>query len=147
MQCLAKSLSKSDGKDEAMFASLSGKGKKECKPHGVCWNCGEKGHFKDKCPKPLKDMKQTHPRRAALPMQLLRMIQKVRQPFLLKVTRNLMMIFLSFALSPTPTLKVLILNLKGIARVTGFLKLVMVTKAVAGKPRSYLRLTVVSATC
>ena len=25
---------------------------KERKPHGVCWNCGEKGHFKNKCPKP-----------------------------------------------------------------------------------------------
>lgn len=24
------------------------------KPHGKCWNCGEKGHFKDRCPKPPK---------------------------------------------------------------------------------------------
>jgi len=21
---------------------------------GICWNCGEKGHFKNKCPKPVK---------------------------------------------------------------------------------------------
>ena len=23
-------------------------------PRGTCWNCGDKGHFKDKCPKPQK---------------------------------------------------------------------------------------------
>jgi hypothetical protein len=47
--------SKGDDKDEAMFIVSSGKGKRfERKPRGVCWNCGEKGHFKDKCPKPVK---------------------------------------------------------------------------------------------
>jgi len=35
----------------------SGKGRFERKPRGVCWNCGEKGHFKDKCPKPITDKK------------------------------------------------------------------------------------------
>jgi hypothetical protein len=57
LQHSAKSSSKSDDKDEVMFSSSSGKGKKERKPRGVCWNCGEKGHFKDKCPKPMKDTK------------------------------------------------------------------------------------------
>jgi hypothetical protein len=60
---LAKLSSKSDDKDEAMFASSSGKGKKEHKPRGVCWNCGEKGHFKDKCPKPAKDTKHHSPKK------------------------------------------------------------------------------------
>ena len=41
---------KDNDKDEAM-ATSSGKGKPKY-PHGVCWNCGEKGHYKDKCPKP-----------------------------------------------------------------------------------------------
>jgi len=31
-----------------------GKAKKECLPHRLCWNCGEKGHYKDKCPNPKK---------------------------------------------------------------------------------------------
>jgi len=31
------------------------KGRFERKPRGVCWNCGDKGHFKDKCPKPPAD--------------------------------------------------------------------------------------------
>lgn len=46
-----------DPKDEAMAVGSSrGKGrfKGDRKPRGACWNCGEKGHFKDKCPKPLK---------------------------------------------------------------------------------------------
>jgi hypothetical protein len=30
----------------------------------VCWNCGEKGHFKDKCPKPVKDTKKDSPKRS-----------------------------------------------------------------------------------
>ena len=47
-----------------MFASSSGKGKKERKPRGVCWNCGEKGHFKDKCPKPMKDTKHDSPKKS-----------------------------------------------------------------------------------
>jgi hypothetical protein len=41
----------------------SGKGKKEHKARGVCWNCGEKGHFKDKCPKPVKDTKNDSPKK------------------------------------------------------------------------------------
>lgn len=50
--------SKSDNpKDEAMAVGLS-KGKRRfksnCKPQGACWNSGEKGHFRDKYPKPLK---------------------------------------------------------------------------------------------
>ena len=33
---------------------IPGKSKgKEHKPHGICWNCGDKGHYKDKCPKPV----------------------------------------------------------------------------------------------
>jgi hypothetical protein len=47
--------SKGDDKDKAMSMSSNGKGKCfEHKQRGVCWNCGEKGHFKDKCPKPAK---------------------------------------------------------------------------------------------
>jgi len=30
-------------------------GKDDRKPRGVCWNCGEKGHYKDKCPKAVKN--------------------------------------------------------------------------------------------
>jgi len=33
------------------------KGRFERKPRGVCWNCGDKGYFKDKCPKPVTDKK------------------------------------------------------------------------------------------
>jgi hypothetical protein len=40
---------KDDNKNEAM-ATSSGKGKPKYS-QGVCWNCGEKGHYKDKCPK------------------------------------------------------------------------------------------------
>jgi len=47
--------------DEALSVMSSGKsngkGRFERKPHGVCWNCGEKGHFKDKCLKPATDKK------------------------------------------------------------------------------------------
>jgi hypothetical protein len=46
-----------------MSASSSGKVKDQCKPHGVWWNCGEKGHFKDKCPKPSKDAKNDSPKK------------------------------------------------------------------------------------
>ena len=42
--------------DEAM-AVAPGKGKGGWKPRGSCWNCGEKGHYKDKCPKPQKPSK------------------------------------------------------------------------------------------
>ncbi|KIJ89476.1 hypothetical protein K443DRAFT_117933, partial [Laccaria amethystina LaAM-08-1] len=41
-----------------MFASSSRGGKAGGRnhkfPRGTCWNCGDKGHFKDKCPKPQK---------------------------------------------------------------------------------------------
>ena len=57
---------KDDG-DEAMVASSSS-GKGKGKPRylrGVCWNCGKKGHYKDKCPelaaetaKPTKETKK-----------------------------------------------------------------------------------------
>ena len=48
-----------------MTASLSKGGKagghNHRFPRGTCWNCGDKGHFKDKCPKPQKqkDGKET----------------------------------------------------------------------------------------
>jgi hypothetical protein len=46
---------KGEDKDEAMFVSPNGKGKKiDRKPRGTCWNCGDKGHYKNKCPKPVK---------------------------------------------------------------------------------------------
>ena len=47
-----------DDRDEAMTASSSKGGKAGGRnhrfPRGTCWNCGDKGHFKDKCPKPQK---------------------------------------------------------------------------------------------
>src|SRR5271169_1863836 len=50
--------SKDDDKDEAMAvnpsSSKSKGGKGARKPRGECWNCGDKDHFKDKCPKPPK---------------------------------------------------------------------------------------------
>ena len=52
---------KDQDRDEALSVmssgKSSGKGRFERKPRGVCWNCGEKGHFKDKCPKPITDKK------------------------------------------------------------------------------------------
>ena len=45
---------KEDDKDEALAVGSSMKGKGRKFPHGVCWNCGKKGHYKDKCPKPAK---------------------------------------------------------------------------------------------
>jgi hypothetical protein len=60
--------SKGDDKDEAMSVMSSGKGKRfQCKPRGVCWNCGEKGHYKDKCPKPVKsnDKKDDSPKKGS----------------------------------------------------------------------------------
>ena len=41
-----------EDRDEALAVVPEKSKGKECKPHGVCWNCGEKGHFKNKCPKP-----------------------------------------------------------------------------------------------
>ena len=44
---------KDNDKDKALSV-IPGKNKgKPCKPHGVCWNCGDKGHYKDKCPEPI----------------------------------------------------------------------------------------------
>ena len=49
---------KDNDRDEAMTASSSKGGKAGGHNHrfpcGTCWNCGDKGHFKDKCPKPQK---------------------------------------------------------------------------------------------
>ena len=42
---------KDDDKDEAMASTSSRKGKHKY-PRGVCWNCGDAGHYKNKCPKP-----------------------------------------------------------------------------------------------
>jgi len=54
---------KEDDCDEAMSASLSKGGKAGGRnhkfPRGTCWGCGDKGHFRDKCPKKLKDGKES----------------------------------------------------------------------------------------
>ena len=53
---------KVDEKDEALSAtsgqSLKGKDNLQ-RQKGVCWNCGEKGHYKDKCPKLAKKKDNT----------------------------------------------------------------------------------------
>ena len=53
--------SKEDEKDEALSATAKSSkakgGKGERKPKGVCWNCGEEGHYQNKCPKPAKSAK------------------------------------------------------------------------------------------
>jgi len=55
-----------DGKmDEAL--TVSDKPNKDRKPRGVCWNCGEPGHLKYKCPKPKKDGSSTAGANAAVP--------------------------------------------------------------------------------
>jgi gag-polypeptide of LTR copia-type/Pol polyprotein, beta-barrel domain len=55
LRCTGGNTSKGNDKDEAMFASPNGKGKRpERRPRGICWNCGDNGHYKDKCPKPAK---------------------------------------------------------------------------------------------
>ncbi|KAF5324090.1 hypothetical protein D9619_011417 [Psilocybe cf. subviscida] len=57
--------SKDDEKDEALSVGASSKAKStgakrdNKKPRGVCWNCGEKGHFKPQCPKPPKSEKSS----------------------------------------------------------------------------------------
>ena len=59
---------KDDG-DEAMVASSSskkGKGKKKY-PRGVCWNCGDPGHYKDKCPKPATEKPTKEPKKDIVP--------------------------------------------------------------------------------
>ena len=60
---------KDDDKDEAM-ATSSGKGKPKY-PRGVCWNCGEKGHYKDKCPKPSTSTGKSakNPKKADVPVK------------------------------------------------------------------------------
>ena len=63
--CHSGKAPKTDNKDEAMVASSSGKGKKDQKPYGICWNCGDKGHYKDKCPKPAKDIKKDSPKKSS----------------------------------------------------------------------------------
>ena len=40
------------------LSSGKGKGKGKTKyPCGVCWNCGSKDHYKNKCPEPAADSK------------------------------------------------------------------------------------------
>jgi hypothetical protein len=59
---------KDQDRDEALNVSSgksNGKKKFERKPQGVCWNCGEKGHFKDKCPKPV-DKKDDSPKKSGV---------------------------------------------------------------------------------
>ena len=50
--------SKGDEKDEALYVTQGQSSKWKGGLHkfmcGICWNCGEKGHFKNKCPKPVK---------------------------------------------------------------------------------------------
>jgi len=50
--------SKYNDKDEALSVTQGQSSRGKGGPHrflcGVCWNCGEKGHFKDKCLKPAK---------------------------------------------------------------------------------------------
>ena len=67
---------KEDEKDEALAVTAgsskvkggkNGKGGGGSKKHVTCWNCGEKGHFKNKCPKPpkSKDRKEDSPDKKA----------------------------------------------------------------------------------
>ena len=50
--CNRSGKSKDSDKDKVLSV-IPGRNKgNPCKPHGVCWNCGDKGHYKDKCPKP-----------------------------------------------------------------------------------------------
>lgn len=51
--------SKDEDRDEALAVVPDKSKGKECKLHGVCWNCGEKGHYKNKCPKPKKVLNET----------------------------------------------------------------------------------------
>jgi len=60
---------KDEEKDEALAVTpgsskgKNGKGGRGGKKNVTCWNCGEKGHFKNKCPKPAKskDSKENSP--------------------------------------------------------------------------------------
>jgi hypothetical protein len=61
-----QSLQRKMTKIKPCLSLSSGKGKRfQRKPHGVCWNCGEKGYYKDKCPKPVKsnDKKDDSPKK------------------------------------------------------------------------------------
>jgi gag-polypeptide of LTR copia-type len=52
---------KGGDKDEALTLLGKGKGKTfDRKPKGTCWNCSDKGHFKNKCPKPTKVVDKKH---------------------------------------------------------------------------------------
>jgi hypothetical protein len=50
----AAKASKGKDKDNKAMSATQGKGKKKFPP-GSCYNCGEKGHYKNKCPKLAKD--------------------------------------------------------------------------------------------
>ena len=51
------------------MATMSGKGKGKKYPRGVCWNCGKKGHFKNKCPEPAASTEKTakEPKKEVIP--------------------------------------------------------------------------------
>ena len=52
-------------------SSSSGKGKGKTRyPRGVCWNCGKKGHYKDKCPEPATEKRTEEPKKEAVPKKL-----------------------------------------------------------------------------
>ena len=52
-------------------SSSSGKGKGKTRyPQGVCWNCGEKGHYKDKCPELTTDKPTKEPKKEVVPKKL-----------------------------------------------------------------------------
>jgi hypothetical protein len=56
-----------DFKTPAVGSSSKGKGKSKY-PRGVCWNCGKKGHFKDKCPDLVTDAKSAkEPKKEVVP--------------------------------------------------------------------------------
>ena len=87
--------------DEAMsvtpgnFQKKGGKGEK--KARGVCWTCGEKGHYKDKCPqkKRAEKGKGDSQRGKAVPTQLWNLIQKVKEPLPSTTTQIQMYLILS----------------------------------------------------
>ena len=64
---------KTKEEDEAMVVGISsnkGKGKKHKYPWGVCWNCGSKDHYKDKCPEPSKSTKDPKKEKVVEPKKL-----------------------------------------------------------------------------
>jgi len=64
---------KDEEKDDALAVTpgsskgKNGKGGGGGKKNVTCWNCGEKGHFKNKCPKPAKskDLKEDEPAKSS----------------------------------------------------------------------------------